>query len=947
MAVPDVVRVPVAGALVRRLSDGARGVVRSVRTGNPSVQLTVGWQDRTLPALIDLRGVGSGFQAGDEVLDAPELMTKESLGHGRVVRTRMLGGMEQVLVEFWSRELQVWLPWQRVRAVAGPRMLFSVGKPPPAEGTEAFRLRNLAFALEQWNRNTGALAQLNIDPLPHQIHLTHRILASGNFNWLIADDVGLGKTIEVGLLITALKQRGFRRFLLVVPAGLTQQWQEEMAEKFSISDFLIYGRDFRVSEPAHWRQFDHVIGSVDLFKMEEHSAALAQAQPWDLVVFDEAHRLGRTEYGLKFDTSDRYRFAQSLRTTTENMLLLTGTPHQGKMDRFRALLELLRPGETWRKRFQLLEMDASVLSEMIIRNRKADVTDHSGAFIFRGKISKTIRVEPDTDEQAFERSLRGYLTNGYRSSAVGGNQALAIGFVMTTYRKLAASSLPAILRALEKRLDRLEGASDETPRSADPLVEDERFVESDERVTSAASEFFSGETAMVQALIGQARNLVHADSKARFFLDGLVDSVLSQDPTQRVLIFTEYRTTQDYLIRLLGRRFGDDKVRAIHGGMDLDQRRESVRQFEGDGQFMVSTEAGGEGLNLHRGCHILVNYDLPWNPMRLVQRVGRLYRYGQGHPVVVFNVQVEASLDDHILQRMYERLDVVAREMAVVSDEYTEGLKEDILGELAEAMDVADILEAAETYEPGHTADRIEEALRRAREAVEKQDRLLSHASGFDPDELREELALGMDHVKAFIGGMLQQLGGTVEAELHGGNVWAVHLPELMQHDLGLNQNQRLCFDRETYRRVRNVQLVAAESAVFQYLVERASRFEFGGLTARVHLEGAEAVTTCMLRWQDDRGRTLRQEYLALLRSPAGDIVVNPEDWADWLRSPSTPDPSGPVDAGAASWPAFEHEIDRRLAARSNEAIYPNSWYLVSAGWSGPRGEPAADRQDD
>lgn len=935
---------PVPGSLVRKLDDGLRGRVKRVHPDRHGAELDVVWSIPSVPAAIGLRHVGSGYQAQDEVLDVPPHETKESLGHGIVVQTRTLGGMEQVLVDFWVAGMQVWLPWQRLAAVAGARLRFLAGQAPSPEANESFRLRNLAFALEQWNSNTGALAQLNIDPLPHQIHLVHRILASGNLNWLVADDVGLGKTIEVGLLLTALKQRGFRRFLLVVPAGLTQQWQEEMRDKFAMSEFLVYGRDFQVTEPAHWRQFDHVIGSVDSLKREEHTAAVANAEPWDLVVFDEAHRLSRAEYGFKYDVSDRYRLAEMLRGRAENVLLLTGTPHQGRDDRFRGLLELLRPGEAWRKRFLRLRTDPGILSEMIIRNRKADVTDAEGRFIFKGKVSNTIRVELSPGEREFDQALSEYLKTGYAVSQSGGTQARAIGFVMTTYRKLAASSLPAILRGLERRLERLRGFLDQGSGNQAPVVEppgadegDERYVESDEERVTAAAEFFAGEADAVAGLIAQARRLVPIDSKLRFFLDGLVGSALAQDASQRVLVFTEYRTTQSHLVRALSERFGAEKVSVIHGGMDLDERRESVRAFETDGQFLVSTEAGGEGLNLHHGCHILVNYDLPWNPMRLVQRVGRLYRYGQKRTVVVFNVQVPDTLDNEILQRMYDRLEVVAQEMAAVSSEYRENLKEDILGELAEAIDVQGILEAAEGFNLEHTDDRIEAALELARQAVERQDELLASAVRYDPSELADELVFDMDHVKAFVGGMLAVVGGAVEGELYGGDVWDVRLPERMQKALAMNQNQRLCFDREVYRRVRNVHLVGADSPVFMYLLSTARAFEFGGHTARVPIPGATEVMSSMLRWQDDRGRTLRQEYMAMVRGSDGTVVTNPPTWSEWLKAPSEPrTEAGAVKPGEAVFPAFEDAVRDRLRKRTNPVMYPNSWYLVSAGWGIP-----------
>ncbi|PNU18607.1 helicase, partial [Geothermobacter hydrogeniphilus] len=273
-----------------------------------------------------------------DVVDVPFSRVRDSLGEGVTIDLRKIGSSEQVLVEFPETGRRHWLPYENLRHVRGVRHRFLTADTGSAGDVERFRLRNLAYALELWNENTGALSHLDIDPLPHQIHLVHHILASGNLNWLIADDVGLGKTIEVGMLLSALKQRKMlRRVLLVAPAGLTKQWQDELHHKFGMSDFRIYGEDFHVNEPHQWKLYDFVIGSIDRLKDGEHLASLLQADPWDLVVFDEAHRLSRRQYGMKLDASQRYRLAASLRKKTDSILLLSATPHQGMSDKFQAL----------------------------------------------------------------------------------------------------------------------------------------------------------------------------------------------------------------------------------------------------------------------------------------------------------------------------------------------------------------------------------------------------------------------------------------------------------------------------------------------------------------------------------------------------------------------------------------------------------------------------------
>lgn len=220
-----------------------------------------------------------------EVQDLPNSRVRTSLGEGVIQRVRTIGGRDQALVDFYQLGRQVWLPYENLRQIKGARHRFIVGDTGPDDSAERFRLKSLAHALEIWNENTGSLSNLEIDPLPHQIHLVHHILASGHLNWLIADDVGLGKTIETGMLLAALKQRGqLNRVLLVTPAGLTKQWQEELNYKFKMGEFQIYGEDFTINEPRHWKMFDFVIASIDRLKSPENLEQIQQAGKWDMIV---------------------------------------------------------------------------------------------------------------------------------------------------------------------------------------------------------------------------------------------------------------------------------------------------------------------------------------------------------------------------------------------------------------------------------------------------------------------------------------------------------------------------------------------------------------------------------------------------------------------------------------------------------------------------------------
>ncbi|WP_185974722.1 helicase-related protein [Deinococcus detaillensis] len=904
---------PVTGALVYCRATQQTGQVqgKGINEERLRVRFASGVQEKWLWE------VSCGLQPGQLVLHGPQ-GALSGLGEGRVITTRTLGEREQVLVEFHTSAERRWLPWTALQAVTAPeeqarKQRRPAAAPLPNGSAERFRLRQLGRALRHWHGLTGTLAQVDIDPLPHQIHLVHRILTSGTLSWMIADDVGLGKTIEVGLLLAAARARGVRRVLLCVPAGLTRQWQQELRERFGMREAVIYGEDFTISDPAQWRLYDTVIASMDRLKAEGHLELVQQAPRWDLVVFDEAHRLTRAQYGLKLSASERYRLAQTLRSHADDLLLLTGTPHQGKLDRFEALLELLRPGKIWRERIQNLRAQPEILADMIIRNRKADVTDADGQFLFRGKVTRSVSAVLGEPERRFERALGAYLQRGYTASRnarqPGSQTSLAIGFVMTVYRKLAASSLAAIEMALRRRLARLEGRLEEVAPTTTG-VEHEDTPEHDANVTGGA-EFFQGEHQDLQDLIDQVAGLRAGEAKRRALLESVIPQILAQNPQERVLIFTEYRSTQDDLVAALSAL---GPVDVIHGGQTMEQRRSAIEHFETAGQFLVSTEAGGEGFNLQARCHILVNYDLPWNPMRLVQRVGRLYRYGQTQTVVTLNMAQEGSLDDDILTQMYRRLEAVARDLASVSGEYREGLQEDILGQLAAALDVSAVLEDARTYAAQRTQERLEEALSRAREAAKQQEALLRYASGFDPQGMGQELPLTPHHLRSFVEGMCRQLHIELREQTHAGRVWSLRLPEEVQQSAHQRASLRVTFDRALSRKLPGVQLLDGSSSLLQHLFDVSDSYVFKGHVAAANLP----TTLCAeLAWNDNLGRRLHQRFVAVQAE-----ALNPAAFADFLLHPAADAPHSSL---ALPMEALVAALQRRLSQEASETVQPGS----------------------
>lgn len=928
------VLLPVKGCMVRRTPDSRPGAVRETRQTNGSSQLLVKWSDTDAPTWVPASGLRSGFSLGMEVQEVPFSRTRKTLGEGVVLENRHIGGRDQVLVEYPLAGQRIWVPFENLRMVRGVRQRFLLGQVGETGDAERFRLRNLAWALELWNQNTGSLSRLNIDPLPHQIHLVHHILASGNLNWLIADDVGLGKTIEVGMLLSALRHRGtFRRVLIVTPAGLVKLWQEEMHHKFAMGDFQIYGVDFEVNEPRHWKLHDHVIASMDRLKAESHLERLMQAGDWDLVIFDEAHRLSRRQWGGKLESSERFRLAAALRPHTDAMVLLSATPHQGMQDKFQALLELLRP--ELKAQIDTLSLNPEIIREMVIRNRKLYVTDANGEFIFRGKFTRAVSVPTGPEDKELDRALSRYFREGYAASDRLGRQGLAIGFVMTVYRKLAASSIAAIRLALQRRIAKLQGQKAQLESST---TDDARYEGEQEELLSLDTqkvEFFEGELRMLEKVKAAADVVFASDRKLTAFLDSVLPAVDAVSANAKLLIFTEYRATQDYLHDALAARYGSASIRLIHGGMTYDERGESIAAFEDTARFLISTEAGGEGLNLHRQCHILLNYDLPWNPMRLVQRIGRLYRYGQKKNVVVFNLHAPQTLDAQIVQTMYARISQVVQDMAPVGEEFRAGLEDEILGELAELLDVEDILRSAAEDGVVRTEERIQDAIARAREAMLKQRDLFEYATSFDPAEARGEIRLGSQHLRAFVDAMLPRAAIEKLEATHGGRIYELRLPEEVQKDLEMSRSRvRLTFDRDLAASRSDLEMADFESPLVRYLLTRAKSFEFGGLCAGVRTLDGRAGMSAILRWQNDQGQRMREEFVIAVVDLEGRVITNAETLSEWLMTPAE---DGGDTAGRESakviLDGIEGGLDKRLGVISNQYLHPEGRQLIAGAW--------------
>ena len=939
--------IPVDGCCVRHADQGrypkTLGVVLTNKEAGQTVSVQVRWGSKQITEWHPVDELRAGFRSGHEVQDSPRSNTRKTLGPGKVLDIRHFAGREQVLVQLYYTGETRWLPYQNLR-------LISRSAPVP-DSAERFRLKTLAYALDSWNQVTGALSRFDVDPLPHQINLVHRIIDSDQKNWLIADDVGLGKTIEVGLLLAAKKQRReARRVLVVCPAGMVQQWKDEMQDKFNES-FRIYGQDFNVERPSDWatHNYDKVIVSIDRAKSDNHLPLFVASnpEPWDVIVFDEAHHLSKVSGEA---VTQRYRLAERLRPLADEFIFLTGTPHQGDRDKFAHLLRLLRPDLT--RRLASMFTDPSVVAELVLRNRKSQVTDAQGSFLFRGQDTRRVEASLSDAARAFDFELQRYLRYGYDAAALGGNTGRAIGFVMTIYRKLASSSIFAIERALQRRLARLRGGSTNIGQTPfDNSLDLDAFLDGTDNLDSldeisdiAAAPFFDDEQSQIADLLMAAATVEADDRKLEQFLTEIVDPLHKQN--QRLLVFTEYRATQDYLVAALEKRYPQGGVAQINGSMTLTEKRRNIDQFSEQSQFMVSTEAGGEGFNLHENCHVLVNYDLPWNPARLVQRAGRLYRYGQQERVIVFNLLADDGFDSRALGKMLARVDNIAADMASVSTEYREGLEDEIIGELLERVDVASILAANRDLDIDRTDADIEAAIDRARESQSQQEQLFSHVAGFDPQAAAALTGFGPDDVLAFLEGILPFRNIQIRERLYNGRVLELELPAEMRgyySEFGNNLVVRVTASRQPEIRPARATPMDFASTFFTDLIGIAQSPDFKG--ERAGLVGPEpgVLGIYKLRWQNDQG-VPNEEQLLPVFMPTGSsqCAVNPDFFTELLTNPAISSPPLDSDDKGEILKLLEERANTELEIRCTELRHPNAVVLLAEANIQPGVSPTA-----
>lgn len=600
--------------------------------------------------------------------------------------------------------------------------------------SEAYRIR-LAHLFDPYLAVTAS----QIEALPHQITAVYgEMLPRQPLRFLLADDPGAGKTIMAGLLIKELLIRGdLDRCLIVAPGSLVEQWQDELAEKFDLHFDALTRDQIEASVTGNpFVERNRLIVRLDMAaRSDELKAKLTAAPEWDLVICDEAHRMSAHYFGGEVDETQRYKLGRLLGTRTRNLLLMSATPHNGKEADFQLFMGLL-DADRFEGRFRQGIHKADV-SDMMRRLTKEELYRFDGTPLFPERRAYTASYELSPLEadlyQAVTTYVREEMNRADRNADPGRRNN--VGFALQILQRRLASSPAAIHRSLERRRQRLEdrlreeriGRAGTTslihapklpsydPDEVDEVPGDEAEQAEETIVDSATAAQtvaeLEAEIAILRDLEARALRLKLSGQDAKWReLESILDEPLMLDPATRlrrkIIIFTEPKDTLEYLAQKITGRFDSQSVVLIHGGVAREQRRAAIAAFNSDPivRVMIANDAAGEGVNLQRGAHLMVNYDLPWNPNRLEQRFGRIHRIGQTEICHLWNLCATNTREGEVYRRLLEKLEEARKALG--------GKVYDVLGELFEGHALRDLLVDAIRYArslpPARSAPRVQ-----------------------------------------------------------------------------------------------------------------------------------------------------------------------------------------------------------------------------------------------
>ena len=687
----------------------------------------------------------------------------------------------------------------------------------------------------------------NVEPLPHQITAVYEsMLPRQPLRFVLADDPGAGKTIMAGLYIRELIMRAdSRRILVVAPGSLVEQWRDELFEKFGLQ-FNVFSAALEAASPSGnpFEDKDQLIVRLDQMARNETLQEKLLAASWDLVIFDEAHKLGAHFFGNEVKKTGRFQLAEKLGARTRHLLLMSATPHNGKEEDFQLFLSLLDSDRFYGKfRDGVHKVDASDLMRRMV---KEEMLRFDGTRLFPERRAYTANYKLTNIEAALYEAVTSYVkTEMGKADALNGPRKGSVGFALTALQRRLASSPEAIFQSLRRRRERLENRLrdekllsrgqqfaaqkyDIAPEDDDDLSAEEQ-EDLEEKLTDTATAAQSiaeleSEIIILSSLVEQARGVVDSGQDRKW--DEL-SKILQNDPHMRgedgrqrkMIVFTEHRDTLNYLERKIAGVLGShDAITTIHGGTQRDERRKRQELFRSDPEvrILLATDAAGEGVNL-QNANLMVNYDLPWNPNRLEQRFGRIHRIGQQQVCHLWNLVANETREGEVYHRLLTKL-------ATINDAFN-GRVFDILGEVFEDRSLKELLLDAIRYndqperrayitqsiDAAFDSDHIRQLLDRNALAQETMsgERLFAVKEKMEMAEARR---LQPYFVGSFFSKAFESLGGAMYPR-ESGRFEVTHVPALIRERdrqiTGRNRREvapilkryeRVCFTKESVR---------------------------------------------------------------------------------------------------------------------------------------------------
>lgn len=541
-----------------------------------------------------------------------------------------------------------------------------------------------ASVIRYVNDTWGVFARSSIDLLPHQLWVCKQVLSRWPVGYVVADDVGLGKTVEAGLIMSSMvNARKANRILILTPAKLVNQWQERLLQMFDLR-FSIYTSQSEKIDSHYWETTNRVIASFSTLQADRNNRFdhFKSAPAWDLIVVDEAHHMNAEEHNVTL----QYKFFEMLQENGKviSTVLFSGTPHRGKNYGFWSLMSLIDPnvfGPDFPEEEQYI-----ALKDYFIRNNKQNVVNMKGEKLFTKMTQHPYEFTYSQEENEFYNAMSAFISSGYMYAKGLGNGGNAVGLLLCSLQKIASSSLAAITSALEHRkaaVQRNIDNANQTGANSDDVnycyePDEDPDLEDIQKQKSEPLKLMENELVFIDRLLELASRVKHETRITR-----IIEIIKEKYPNEQVLLFTEYKRTQALMMSELMKEWGDECVTIVNGDeclMDIQYPDGSIRSMEvprnqacedfnsGKKRFLISTEAAGEGIDLQKNCHVLIHIDLPWNPMRLHQRVGRVHRLGQKYDVEVVSVRNPGNIESKIWQYLEAKLDEIQKMLSATMD---------------------------------------------------------------------------------------------------------------------------------------------------------------------------------------------------------------------------------------------------------------------------------------